>query len=234
MHSAAYSLIRTDAALQRHPLENFDTLPVSQFSRGAAQLATPLDSIQMTITFDSRQLCLIPTVWRQDLVSADPQCLPEETRWLSFRAKAGWPADWFDDRLLFDVPFEIGVRSESASKWREERSAEFEGTVGILTYYEGTQDSETEQKAKPFVSGGFSVTDSVFEDIWERVKFRTAMPCDIWLEVLGLEIDPLPSGEDYWDVKKQSKLKIVSVKLRFSTEQPSSVLPNSTVETDAP
>jgi len=173
---------------------------------------------------DSRRLCLIPTVWRQSLLSADRQHPPQEERRFSLHAKARWLGDpgwnWFDDHALSDILFEIDILSDTtASKRRGERSLEWEGTIGGVRYYDERQDSETGEKFNSFVHGMFSVSDAVFEDLWERVKFRVALPCDVWLEVLGLQIDISPSLRDHWDVKKQPKLKVLSVELRFSTEQ---------------
>lgn len=179
---------------------------------------------------DSRSLCLIPIVWRQCLLSADPQHPPQEVRRLSLHAKARWLGDcnWFDDRALSDILFEINILSDTtASKRKGERSPEWEGTIGGLRYNDERQDSETEEKFKSFVYGNFSVSDAVFEDLWERVKFRVALPCSLSLEVLGLQIDISPGLRDYWDVKKQPKLKVLSVELRFTTDQPSFPFPNS-------
>lgn len=65
------------------------------------------------------------------------------------------------------------------------------------------------------MSGIFSVSDAVFEDLWERVKFQVALPCSIDFRVLGLQTD---TPHDFWDVKKQPKLKVLSVEIRFTSE----------------
>lgn len=147
-------------------------------------------------------------------------------RRLSLHAKAAWPGYWFlADESLFCTLFEINILSDTASKWRETRTSEFEGTVGVLTFltYEGLPADETGEKGKPLVSGWVSVSDTMFEELWERVKTGAAISCAIWLEVLGLEIDPLGGmdssmPDDYWDVKKQPRLKILNARLSFSYE----------------
>lgn len=166
----------------------------------------------MPTTFNSRTLCLIPTEWRQVLCSADPQLPPEETRSLSFHAKSGWPGDWWDDRSLFDTLFEISIWCDSAmaAKWGEKRSPESEGRVGGLAFRGGREDPQQD----PFVSGGFQMPDTVFEDLWERVAYRIAAPCEIRLTVLGPEPDL--DDEGWWDVIKQPTLKVVRVEVSFS------------------
>lgn len=122
--------------------------------------------------------------------------------------------------------FEINILSDTATKGRGKQSTELEGTIGVLALYEGTQDSATGQKENSFMAGGFTVSDSVFEDLWERVKLKVALPCDVWLEVLGVQMpDPTP-GKENSDDKKQFTLKVFSVNLRFSTELSSSALSN--------
>lgn len=177
-------------------------------------MTTTLDPL-----LDSRGLCLIPADWCQCLLSADPQHPPEEVRRLSFHAKADWldRQNWFDDPSLFDILFEIDILSDTtASKRRRERSPEWEGSIGGLRY---NDDPVTEEKINSFVYGVFSVSDAVFEDLWERVKFGGFLPRAVRLTVLGLQ----PGLRDYWDVKKEPKLRVLSVELRFTTEQ----LPNS-------
>ena len=174
-----------------------------------------MGSTLMTTTFNPRSLCLTPIVWRQDLLSANPPHPPEDTRWLSLHAKAGWPQNWFHDRSLFDILFEIDFRPDSGSKWNEKQSPDLEGTIGVLRYCEMRQDPLAVETIDSFVGGYLSVNDRVFDELWERVKLRVAFPCDIWIDVLGVTLDPSSIGGDYWDVKSQPKLMVVSVKFRF-------------------
>ncbi len=173
----------------------------------------------MTTISNPRSLCLTPILWRQDLVSADPLQPPDDSRSLSLHAKAGWPQNWFHDRSLFDILFEIDFRSDAGSKWNEKRSPELEGTIGVLRYCKMQHDPLTEESIDSFVGGYLSINDKVFDELWERVKHRVVFPCDIWMDVLGMTLDPSPSGDDYWDVKSQPRLTVVSAKFRFSVEQ---------------
>ena len=179
---------------------------------------------------DSRTLCLMPTVWRQWLLSGGPQQPPDEVRRLSFHAKADWPdrRNWFDDPVLSDILFEIDILSDTtASKRRREQSPEWEGTIGGLRY---NGDPVTEERISSFVYGIFSVSDTVYEDLWERVKYRALLPRAISLQILGLQL----GQRDYWDVKKQPKLKVLSAEIGFATDQSSSMLlPNHANPADA-
>ena len=110
----------------------------------------------------------MPTLWRQDLLSADPLHPPEDTRSLSLHAKAGWPQNWFHDRSLFDILFEIEFRSDAGSKGNEKRSPELEGAIGVLRYCKMQQDPLdllAEESIDSFVGGYLSVNDKVFDDL---------------------------------------------------------------------
>lgn len=178
---------------------------------------------------DSRELRLVPTVWWQTLLSADSQHPPHEVRRLGFQAKANWFEgwNWLGDRARSDMIFNIDILSEAtASKRREEEegSPEWKGTIGGLRYQDEWQNSEIGVKQEAYVVGIFSVSDTVFEDLWERVKFRVALPCSIDLRMLGLQTD---TPYDFWDVKGQPKLKVLSVEIRFTTECHDSLLTKS-------
>lgn len=174
----------------------------------------------MTTTSNPGSLCITPTLWRQDLLTGDPLNPPKDMRSLSLHAKAGWPHHWFHDRSLHDVLLEIDIRSDSESKWNEERSPGLEGAIGILRYCEMREDLLEEDPVDSFIAGSLFVNDRVFDELWDRVKHRVAFPCEIWVSVFGMTRDPFLAGDDYWDVKSQSSLTVVSVKIRFSTESP--------------
>ena len=170
----------------------------------------------MATTWDARKIWLKLSAWQQELCTADPQLPLNEARHLLFHATVGWPQTFWDDRSLSDTLFEITVKSDSASAWKDTRPAGFESTVGTLRFYEPISQSDSTKPGKPFVSGEFSVSDEIFEDLWERVKVRAASPCDVLLTVFGLEIDPSPGGEDYWNTEKQSILKVLTARFQFS------------------
>ena len=179
----------------------------------------------MATTWDARKIWLKLSAWQQELCTADPQLPLNEARHLSFHATVGWPQTFWDDRSLSDTLFEITVKSDGASAWKDTRPAGFESTVGTLTFYEPMSQSDSSKPGKPFVSGGFSVSDEIFEDLWERVKVRAASPCDVSLTVFGLEIDPSPGGEDYWNTEKQLILKVLDAMFRFSYQATESCWP---------
>ena len=90
---------------------------------------------------DSRDLCLVPTLWWQTMLSADPQHPPHEVRGLGFQAKARWFGDWdwnwFGDRARADILFNIHVLSDTTALKRDEEqepSPEGKGTIGGLRY----------------------------------------------------------------------------------------------------
>jgi hypothetical protein len=85
-----------------------------------------------------------------------------------------------------------------------------------------------DESYRSFVYGIVSVSDFVFGDLWERVKPRVALPCDVSLEVCGLELDISPGLRDRWDVKKQPKLKVLSAEFRFAIGEPGSIVTAST------
>lgn len=139
---------------------------------------------------------------------------------MSLHAKAGWPHNWFHDRSLYDILFEIHFRSDAGSKWNEKRSPDLEGTIGFLMYCEMRQDPLAEETLDSFIGGHLSVNERVFDELWERVKHKLAFPCDIWMDVFsGMTLDSSPSGDGHWDVKSQPRVTVASVKFRFSTEQ---------------
>jgi hypothetical protein len=170
----------------------------------------------MTSISNPRSLCLTSILWRQELLTADPSNPSEDIRTLSLHAKAGWPQNWFHDRSLFDILFEIEFRSDHGSKWKEKQPPELQGAIGVFRYCKSWQDSLTEESIDPCVGGYPSVSDKVFDELWERVKLRVALPCDIWIDVVGMTVDPSPAGDDYWDVNSQPKLTVVRVKFRES------------------
>lgn len=175
---------------------------------------------------------LVPTYWRQCLSSADREHPIQDEKCLSFHAKARWFENWnwFADNSLCDILFEIDVLSEAmASRRKGEMPAEWKGTIGGLRYIGESQDDATGELYRSFVHGIVSVSNAVFEELWERVKLRLALPCDVSLEVHGLEIDMSPGLRDRWDVKKQPKLKVLRVEFRFAIGEPLSIVGSSTL-----
>lgn len=160
----------------------------------------------------------MPILWTQDLLSGNPLSPPESMRSLSLHGKAGWPHYWFQDKSLYDILFEIDIRSDSESKWNEQRSPEIEETIGVLRYCQMQQDLQAEETMDSFIGGYLSLNDRVFDDLWERVRLKVVFPCDIWVDVLGMTLDTSPFGDDHWDVKSQPKLTVVGVKFRFTAE----------------
>lgn len=172
----------------------------------------------MSDTFlNTRTLCLRPTVWWQRLLDSPKQPI-EEVRHLSFRAKADWPdhQNWFNDPSLDDVLFDVSILSKTtASRRLEEEQAkepESNDTIGGLRYNDWVP---------PFVTVLFWVSDAIYDDIWERVKYRI-LPKTVCLQVLGLRSEK----GDYWDIENQPKLKVLGVEVSFYTEESSILLPN--------
>lgn len=180
----------------------------------------------MSDTFlNTRTLCLKPTVWWQRLLDNPNQPI-EEVRHLSFHAKADWPdhRNWFNDPSLNDVLFDVSILSNTTASRRleEEQTDEPESkdTMGGLRYNDW---------APPFVTVLFWVSDAVYDDIWERVKYRALLPRTVCLQVLGLRLNK----EDYWDIEHQPKLKVLGVEVGFCTEESDILLPTTSNPDDA-
>ena len=188
----------------------------------------------MTINLATRSICLVPTMWQQDMMSSYPQHHATETRALWFHAKASLPENLFGRFMVNSILFEIRVLSDTvAATWREARPSGKEN-FGRLKYHEGTEDCDTGEKEDPVIAGDFSVSDAMFEDLWERVKLKVALPCSVSLSVLGLEIDLSPANEDFWDFRRQPTLEVLGANLSFFTHQSCVPSPVDDDETNEP
>ena len=171
----------------------------------------------MTTISNRRSLCIVPTLWQQDLVSGkDAPQLAESVRSMSIRARAAWPHHWFHDRSLYDINFEVDLLE---TKLDEQRLPELEGAIGVLKYHSSLTDRPHFESEKAFISGGLRIHEELFSDLWERVKQRVVFPCDIRLDVDGLTRDHPLMADDYWDVTSQPKLAVFRVNFCFYTEQ---------------
>jgi hypothetical protein len=84
----------------------------------------------------------VPTFWRQLLSSADREHPNQEQKRLAFHAKARWLEnwDWFGDKSLSDILFEIDLLPDTLSSRTGEPTDEWKGTIGGLRYNDERRD----------------------------------------------------------------------------------------------
>jgi hypothetical protein len=87
------------------------------------------------------------------------------------------------------------------------------GTLGFLVYHPVDPQHEN-----PFLTGGCSIKDDIFDDTWDRIKSSNYDSCLISLEVTPIEYE----GEDapLWNREKSKFLYIQQVELMFVRKEP--------------
>jgi hypothetical protein len=91
------------------------------------------------------------------------------------------------------------------------------GSLGFLAYYPVGEHVDF-----PFMAGGCSVREEIYDDAWHRIKNSTYDSCSITLEVAPIDYD----GEDpLWNREQTKFLYIQQLELRFVREERAKVEP---------
>lgn len=81
------------------------------------------------------------------------------------------------------------------------------GSLGFLAYHPAGEHNDS-----PFIAGGCSIKEDIFDEAWHRIKTSNYDSCTITLEVSPIEYD----GEDpLWNREKNKFLYIQQVELAF-------------------
>lgn len=169
----------------------------------------------MSGSFDFRIITLRPITWRTSIEALTEGGSLVESRSLKLSALATQPTGLFSqiNKKNSEVKFHINIVSQQHNRAYVYEDGK-KSAVGLLKLYIPGQVSHYDCPTDAFVSGGFSLTEDNWSDIWKRITVGNKCSCEITLTLTDLDLDLSSSNDDSWD-PQQSQVSIQGVEINF-------------------